>query len=152
MSQRQEGTAIYDLQRDLHYSTQTAKNILQSFSKNGLIEVRLPAKGYSPRGRIPYALTHLGRELARFMEQLRKENIISEDLELVEPFRQNNDQVLRLQQIGFSLEIWEKAISSGLITEKRRTVSQYVYGQRIDPSEPEIPRQVRLELYSYSID
>jgi DNA-binding MarR family transcriptional regulator len=155
MSQRdQEGTAIYDLQRDLHYSTQTAKNILQSFSKNGIIEVRPPAKGHNLRGRMPYALTHLGRELARFMEHLQKEKTISEDndLDLVEVFGQDSDQVLRLQQAGFSIEMWEKAISCGLITEKRKTVSQYVYGQSIDPSEPEIPRQVRLELYSYSIN
>jgi DNA-binding PadR family transcriptional regulator len=155
MSQKhQEGTAIYDLQRDLHYSTQTAKNILQSLAKNGIIEVRLPAKGDSLRGRKPYTLTHLGREIARLMEYLQKEKIISEDndLDLVEAFRQNSDQVLKLEQAGFSIEMWEKAISCGLITEKRKTVSQYVYGQSIDPSTPEIPLQVRLELYSYSID
>lgn len=150
----QEGTAIYDLQRDLHYSTQTAKDILESFSKHGLIEPKLPMKGDSLRGRKPYTLTHLGRGLAKIMEYLQREKIVSEDndLDLVEAFPQNNDQVLRLQQAGYSVEMWEKAISCGLITEKRKTVSQYVYGQSVDPSEPEIPRQVRLDLYSYSID
>jgi len=155
MSQRdQEGTAIYDLQRDLHYSTQTAKNILQSFLKNRLIEVELPAKGDSLRGRIPYALTPLGKELARLMEHLQKEKIISEDndLELFEPFRQSRDQALKLQQAGFSIEDWERAMSCGLITEKRKIVSEYVYGQSIDPSKPDLPIQARLELYSYSLD
>lgn len=153
MSQRdQEGTAIYDLQRALHYSTQTAKNILQSFLKNRLIEVRLPAKGDSLRGRIPYALTPLGKELVRLMEHLQKKKIISEDndLDLFEPFRQSRDQALKLQQAGFSIEDWERAMSCGLITEKRKIASEYAYGQSIDPSKPDLP--MRLELYSYSLD
>jgi YesN/AraC family two-component response regulator len=111
-------------------------------------------KGDSPRGRTRYCLTMDGVRFLRFMDFLRTEQIVSEEIDLRLPraFHEDNLLTTKLKQAGFSVEDWETAISCGLISEKRETVLAYAEGRSIDPSKKyTLPPTYAIQ-YTYSIN
>ncbi|MGA2238092.1 MAG: hypothetical protein ABSG74_02655 [Candidatus Bathyarchaeia archaeon] len=97
----------------------TASEILEGFYNCGIVSREKP--GF--RGLMPYSLNSQGQRLVRLMKYLGDQDLISESKNLdLQDDGGSKDFVQQLEQGGFSLEDFEKALACGLIHKRIRVV------------------------------